>query len=182
MSNTAKKLSNLFHCFKVSWTDCDESVEKDLQWLPFNTVQNWSSNALPKAQHMTTWFPSDDNPLFHGPPEDSRPPLTYAGLHDEIEVCPRYDAHHVVAVLLPPAMLAEMAVVLVSFFSQPTLTVAPLDPNMSHPKLVVALKQLECTALVTTSGILQRSKMLLNCVPCFRRSLIFVLLYQMTGQ
>lgn len=145
-----------------------------LQWLrTFNPTQQWhqkASSAPIVVNDVTSWFPSDECAVFYDPPKYCnepennhkcrlRKPLTYAALQRQIKKCPSFGTNEkpaVVAILLPPCCMAEMAVVLVSLLAQPNVTVAPLDYSMTHTKLKAALQQLACTALVSTTDMLLR--------------------------
>ena len=122
------------------------------------------------VNEVPTWFPCDDRVAFY---RASDHPLTYAELHEQVRSSPWQDdddaddvrgreavrPHVIVAVLLRPSQMAEMAVVLISLLSRPHICVAPLDPNMPRPKLLDALYQLGCTALVSTKDLLEEYAM-----------------------
>eukprot|EP00539_Tryblionella_compressa_P019304 CAMPEP_0178878994 /NCGR_PEP_ID=MMETSP0747-20121128/11694_1 /TAXON_ID=913974 /ORGANISM="Nitzschia punctata, Strain CCMP561" /LENGTH=1169 /DNA_ID=CAMNT_0020546793 /DNA_START=50 /DNA_END=3559 /DNA_ORIENTATION=- len=127
---------------------------------PFITWKSKDKFYKIKSSKVTSWFPSSKcHAVFHsfqsGPDDDTLSSLSYAELHKCIDDCPPYDADLgiTVAVLLPSAMMAEMAVVLVSLLAKPNVCIAPMDANMSEFKLCEALEQLNCQGVVTTADL-----------------------------
>lgn len=120
-------------------------------FLTKDPISNWdSTNRNVDPCNVTTWFPSDEHVAFYTP----NTTLTYAQLQNEINACPPFQGK-VVAVLLPPALMVEMAVVLLSIMARGG-TAAPLDPHMTPIRVLEAMEQFQCQSIVSTEELLRR--------------------------
>jgi len=174
-----------YQCDVQDYSSLLKGLPKELNPLcNWNQQQSGHDSGIPKAEDVSSCFRNDHHVFFYDSPptaaatEESRSllqqerqqraPLSYAMLQKEICKFPHYNTTtldssenndvFVVGVLLPPAFMAEMAVVLMTLLHQHSTSkvcVSPIDPNMAWPKITAALEQLQCTALVTTDDLYQ---------------------------
>lgn len=129
-----------------------------------NAIRNWNVAGSPNPQNVLSWFRNDQQVVFYGPGNDNKDPLSYAELQDAVKsFAPAYNTKKakqshdvmVVGLLLPPRCLTHMAVALITLLNQHSegIAVAPLDPSMPRGKLLHAMEQLQCSALVTSKEL-----------------------------
>ena len=136
-----------------------------------------SSHREVGLDQITSWFPSNAHVVFYGPSSDTHKEqskyLTYAQLHEKVrKTISTFDIIYpsttckeqhvlVVALLLPPSFMAEIAVILlVELLSlqDKGISVAPIDPGMTPNRIITAMEQLQCTALITTESVFKTVK------------------------
>ena len=133
-------------------------------------VGNWAANHQTKAadaNNTSTWFPCDDQVAFYTPKVDDNhhhhqqqyDTLTYRELHQEMAHCPAFVSHTAhkkvrVALVIPADDMALSAMATLSVLSQSNAVAVPLDPRMPTMRILDAMEQLNCTALITTDAFL----------------------------
>ena len=106
-----------------------------------------ASVVLPKS--VADWFPADDKVAFYSPNGSS---LSYAGLQTQLSRVPILSWKRV-AVLIPRHEPVDLAVALLSLMNAGTVSVCPLDTNLSPGDLTEALQQLRCDGVVISPSL-----------------------------
>lgn len=154
-----------------------QSVQDIFRLVPtkLNPLSNWSSSSTkgqiptPTADNVSSWFRKDDQVAFRNGISACDDCISYEQLHQHIEGFVPYETRYlgvtevgVVALLLPTCLMMECAITITTLLSQHVhgVALAPLDPTVADPKLISALKQLQCSGIVTTKELFQKLQVL----------------------
>lgn len=110
----------------------------------------------PPPESLLEWFPQDsgialyDGSLFGG--EAEKQPLTYAGLKEQVEACPRFVAGTRVGLLATASDASYLATALLGIMYQKAIA-CPLNPFASVKELVEAIEQLNIQVVLCSKEL-----------------------------